>query len=397
RLARAGLTLLLLGMLTLPLMGQHITGTVSDAQSKEVLPGVNILVKGTTTGASTDANGAFELSVPSLQDTLVVSFIGYQTREVPINGQTELSITLVPQAIMGEEMVVVGYGEQKRGNLTGSVSQIDSESITTRAVNSSTQALQGLSPNLNVDVNSTGGAADASMNINIRGTGSLSSSDPYILINGVRAGQDELAALNPNDIQNISVLKDAASAAIYGAQAAYGVILVETKTGAKNQDFLLSYSNNFRLKERIFVPPAVNTLKYAEVLNEASQNYSGQTAIGEEQMENIRAFVEGERQYGTAQDPNNPNQWLGIQSGTSDGWYSGFANTDWWDVMYNDLGFAQKHNISVSGGSENIAYHVSGGYLNDAGQLAYGDENEHYTKYNLNSNIEADITDWLSI
>jgi len=397
RLARAGLTVLLLGMLTLPLMGQHITGTVSDAQSKEVLPGVNILVKGTTTGASTDANGAFELSVPSLQDTLVVSFIGYQTREVPINGQTELSITLVPQAIMGEEMVVVGYGEQKRGNLTGSVSQIDSESITTRAVNSSTQALQGLSPNLNVDVNSTGGAADASMNINIRGTGSLSSSDPYILINGVRAGQDELAALNPNDIQNISVLKDAASAAIYGAQAAYGVILVETKTGAKNQDFLLSYSNNFRLKERIFVPPAVNTLKYAEVLNEASQNYSGQTAIGEEQMENIRAFVEGERQYGTAQDPNNPNQWLGIQSGTSDGWYSGFANTDWWDVMYNDLGFAQKHNISVSGGSENIAYHVSGGYLNDAGQLAYGDENEHYTKYNLNSNIEADITDWLSI
>src|SRR5699024_11233604 len=95
RLARAGLTLLLLGMLTLPLMGQHITGTVSDAQSKEVLPGVNILVKGTTTGASTDANGAFELSVPSLQDTLVISFIGYQTSEVPINRQTELSITLV--------------------------------------------------------------------------------------------------------------------------------------------------------------------------------------------------------------------------------------------------------------------------------------------------------------
>lgn len=376
---------------------ETVSGQVTDAQSGETLPGVNVMIKGTTTGTSTDSEGGFELTMESLQDTLVFSFVGYQTQEVPVNGRTELEVSLQSEAISGEELVVVGYGEQKEVNITGSVSQIDSEGIESRAVNSSTQALQGLAPNLNVDVNSTGGASDASMNMNIRGTGSLSSSNPYILIDGVRAQQDELAALDPNAIQDISVLKDAASTAIYGAQAAYGVILVETKKGNKNEDFTFNYSNNFRVKKRIFVPSSVNSLKYAEVLNESSRNFSGQTAIGGEQMDQIRAFMEGEVEYGTAPDPESPNEWLGIQSGTSDGWYSGFANTDWWNVMYNDLGFTQKHNIAASGGSDNISYRVSGSYFNDAGQLAYGEENENYTRYNLNSNINAEITDWLNI
>lgn len=379
----------------LPKVQETVSGQVSDASTGEPLPGVNVVVKGTTTGTSTDREGNYELTVPSLQDTLVFSFVGYQTQEVPINGRTEIDVALWPQPIAGDEVVVVGYGTQKKVNLTGSVSQIDSEGIETRAVNSITHALQGLAPNLNVDINSTGGEADATRDINIRGVGSLSSSNPYILIDGVRADEDELAALNPEAIQNISVLKDAASTAIYGAHAAYGVILVETKKGAKNQDFTLNYSNNYRLKKRIFVPPAVNSIKYAEVVNEASQNVDGGIIIDEEQMALIRAFVEGDLEYGTAPNPDSPNQWLGIEGGTGFGWFSGFANTDWWDVVYKDLAFTQKHNIAVGGGSDNISYHISGGYLNDAGQLAFGDENENYTLYNLNSNITADVTDWL--
>src|SRR5699024_265589 len=272
-----------------------------------------------------------------------------------------------------------------------------SESFEGRAVNSSTQALQGLAPNLNVSAANSGGAADASVNINIRGTGSLSSSAPLILIDGVRSTNQQFSELDPNVIEDISVLKDAASSAIYGAQAAYGVILVETKGGHKNQDFQFNYSNNFRFKKRIFVPSSVNTIKYAEVLNEASQNYSGQTAIDEEQLEKIRAFNEGKLEYGTAPNPDNSSQWLGIESGTSDGWYSGFANSDWWDIMYDDIGFAQQHNLSFSGGNEDITYRMSGAYFNDSGQLTYGAENEDFSRYNLRSKVSADITDWLNI
>ncbi len=374
-----------------------VNGTVSDAQSGETLPGVNILVEGTTTGTSTDSEGNFELTVESLQDTLVVSFIGYQTQDVPIQGQTEITIELQSQAITGEEMVVVGYGEQKKVNLTGSVSQIGSADLEKRAVNSTTQALQGLSPNLNVTVNGSGGASDATRDINIRGTGSLSSSDPYILIDGVRATQAEFSTLNPNVIENISVLKDAAAAAIYGAHAAYGVILVETKGGAKDQRFLINYSNNFRIEQLVNVPSTVNSVEFARMANLASANYGGQTVYSEEQIAKMQAFIDGELEYGTEADPDNPNLWRGIQQGSSSGWQTGFANTDWWDVMFKDTKTTQEHNVSVSGGSENTTYYLAGGILNDPGQLRYGDSNERYDRYNVNSNVSADITDWFTI
>src|SRR5690606_40078483 len=207
-----------------------------------------------------------------------------------------------------DEVVVVGYGIQKKANLTGAVSEIGSEELEMRSVNNATQALQGLAPNLNIDVNATGGAADAGMNINIRGTGSLSNSSPYILINGVRASNSELAALNANDIASVSVLKDAASTAIYGAQAAYGVILIETKKGGKNQPFSINYSNSFRSKKRIYVPDFVDALTYAEVLNLASFNSTGQVTVGPEQMEKIRQYANGEITEQTAADPNNRSE-----------------------------------------------------------------------------------------
>ncbi|SHF01642.1 TonB-linked outer membrane protein, SusC/RagA family [Mariniphaga anaerophila] len=375
---------------------KSVSGQVVDVE-KRPLPGVTIVVKGGIQGTITNSEGEYTIVGISEDDVLVFSFVGMRPKEVPINGQTRINVIMEENVIGLDEVVAVGYGVQKKTNLTGSVSEIKSDQIEMRAANSTAQALQGLASNLNIDVNNTGGSADASMKINIRGLGSLSTSSPYILINGVRASDSELSALNPNDIQNISVLKDAASTAIYGAQAAYGVILIETKKGSTNKEFEISYSNNLRIKKRIFVPDFVNSVKYAEVLNIATKNYSGQVAIGEEQMEKIRAYYEGRIQEQTEADPNNPNQWLGIQSGTSNGWFSGYANSNWWDVIFKDQEFAQKHDISASGGTESIAYHISGSFFNDNGGLKYGDENEYFKRYNFDSYISANITDWLKI
>ncbi|MDD4107506.1 MAG: TonB-dependent receptor [Prolixibacteraceae bacterium] len=375
---------------------RSVNGVVTD-QGGLSLPGVSIVVKGTTVGTVTNVDGKFTLTIPANAEILQFSFVGMTTQEIAVAGKTEFRVVMEEETIGLEEVVAVGYGVQKKTNLTGSVSEINAEEIEMRASNSATQALQGLASNLNISVNASGGAADASMSMNIRGIGSLSSSSPYILINGIRASESELAALNPNDIQNISVLKDAASAAIYGAQAAYGVILVETKKGSYNKDLEVTYSNNFRLKKRIYVPPMLGSETYAEVLNIASKNYSGQVAIGEEQMAKIRAFSRGEIENQTEPNPANPNQWLGIESGTSNGWFSGYANSNFWDIIYKDQEFAQKHDISASGGSDRIFYNISGSYFDDSGALNYGDENEYFKRYTFESNVTSNITDWLII
>jgi TonB-linked SusC/RagA family outer membrane protein len=233
--------------------------------------------------------------------------------------------------------------------------------------------------------------------LNIRGQGSLSSSSPYILIDGIRATQSEFANLNPNDIENISILKDAASASIYGAHAAFGVILVETKKGNRNK-FSINYSNSVRIKKRIFVPDFVNSVEYAKVANEAGRNFNGQETFSQEQIQMMQDFIDGKLgKYGTAENPNNPNQWLGIGDGSSNGWLNGYANTDWWELMYKNVDVTQKHDLSFRGGGEKWTYYVSGGILSDPGQLRYGDKSEYFSRQNLNSNISVNVTKWLKL
>ncbi|NLO71607.1 MAG: TonB-dependent receptor plug domain-containing protein, partial [Porphyromonadaceae bacterium] len=244
------------------LQQRTVTGAVTD-QSGQPLPGVTVIVKGTTIGTVTNADGNFTLAIPQGVETLQFSFVGMRTQEIPIEGRTTFTVVMEEEAIGIEEVIVVGYGTQKKVNLTGSVSEINSGEIEKRVTNNLSQALQGLSTNLNISVDASGGAADASMDMNIRGIGSLSSSNPLILINGVRASNSELNALNPNDVQNISVLNDAASSAIYGAQAAYGVILIETKAGEYNKDITITYSNSFRLMKRLNVPKMAGSEIYA--------------------------------------------------------------------------------------------------------------------------------------
>src|SRR5690606_22497167 len=220
-----------------------VTGMVSDVEG-EALIGVNIRVKGTNKGTSTDLEGQFVLNDIDENATLVVSYIGYETQEVSVSGETSLSITLVTDSQLLDEVVVVGYGTMKKINLTGAVDVITNENIENRQSSTVSQILQGQAPGLNFSVGANGFEPGASMNIDIRGMGSLNGGSPFVVIDGFPGSMDRL---NPNDIESISVLKDAAASAIYGARAPYGVILITTKSGKKNEKLSISYSGNMSI------------------------------------------------------------------------------------------------------------------------------------------------------
>lgn len=204
-------------------------GVVLDATGLSVI-GASVVVKGTTNGSITGLDGDFSLSGVEVGATLQISFVGYVSQEIVWDGQP-LKITLLEDTQMLDEVVVVGYGTQKKVNLTGAVSMVDSEVLQSRPVANVSQALQGQIPGLNMSVSNNGGSLDGTMSFNIRGAGTIgsgSSASPLVLIDGV---EGDMNALNPNDIENISVLKDASSSSIYGARAAFGVILITTKNG----------------------------------------------------------------------------------------------------------------------------------------------------------------------
>jgi TonB-dependent starch-binding outer membrane protein SusC len=205
-----------------------VSGTVSSPE-EGTLPGVNVLVKGTTTGTVTDIEGNYSISVPSGQGSLVFSSIGYTTEEVPVNGRSTINLEMLPDIQSLSEVVVVGYGTQKRADVTGAVSSIDAEDINNIVTGNPTQALQGRSAGVRVEVN--GGSPGAGANVIIRGTGTLSSVNPLYVIDGVFS--ESMDFLNPADIESIEVLKDASAAAIYGARAGQGVVIITTKRGSR--------------------------------------------------------------------------------------------------------------------------------------------------------------------
>lgn len=343
---------------------EMINGTVSDAQSGEILTGVNILVKGTSIGASTDIDGHFELEVPSLQDTLVVSYIGYQSQEVPINGRQQLDIQLTPGAIAGEEMIVVGYQTQTKATSTGSISTVQGEDIAKAPVINAENNLVGRLPGV-VAINNTGQPGESGSTLQIRGSNTLGDNSPLVVIDGVTNRTGGLSRLNPNDIENITVLKDA-SAAIYGSQAANGVILVTTKRGREGTpEVSVSYNQGFTQPTRI--PEMADAATYARMVNEIDM-YRGR----EERYsaDDIQKYQEG-----------------------TDPWTH--PNTDWFNAAFKDLSKQNKMNASVSGGSEAISYYLSLGAANENG--FFKDSGFKYDQYNFRSNIDGEINDNLSI
>lgn len=348
----------------------NITGMVKDAND-EPLIGVSVVIKGTSTGVVTDLNGNFSLS-GKVGDIIQFSFIGMASQEHTFNG-TPLQVVMQDDSKMLDEVVVVGYGTQKKVNLTGSVSTVDFEDqALSRPVTTVANALSGMAAGLNV---MTTGAKpnEEKANISIRGTGTLNTSSPLILVDGMEM---ELNQINPNDIASISILKDAASCAIYGNRAANGVILVTTKQGATDGKINVTYSGKFSLNTPAkLIRQVSNYADYMELFNEACTGSGTSTLYSQS---NIDAWRAAEK------DPN------GISASGYPN-YVAYPNTDWYDVLYNPK-WMQEHTVSVVGSEKRTNYSFSATFLDNPGIAP----NSGMQKYYMRSNVESKISSFLT-
>ncbi len=330
-----------------------VTGTVLEA-NQQTMPGVNVIEKGTSNGTVTDADGKFSLTVASENSVLIFSFIGYVSQEIPVQGQTVITVTLQSDVETLSEVVVVGYGEQKKESLTGAIAKISNKEIQTTTHSSLAQKLQGKVAGLNIRQNS-GQPGDFNNSINIRGFG-----EPIYVIDGVRReGSNEFQRLNANDIESITVLKDA-SAAIYGLGAANGVILVTTKKGMGKPTF--NYSMVMGAMTPTDMPEMASAAQYVQMYNDAMLFRPG--GIPYLPKEEIQKYIDGE---------------------------PGYENTNWYDLTMKDYSTQIQHNISASGGTEATHYFVSLGYMNEGGLLK--SEDMGYKRYNLRLNLTTKLTE----
>lgn len=387
QLPKATFLWVLLLMVAINASGQSlaITGIVVDSNEEPII-GASILEKGTANGTITDFDGNFTLSTHT-NAILVISYIGYKTHEIKAVPGKTMKVNLKEDTEVLDEVVVVGFGTQKKVNLTGAVGLADAKDLESRPVTSATQALQGLIPGLQISTNT--GELDKNMSINIRGTGTIgegSSGSPLILIDGM---EGDLNMVNPQDIENISVLKDAAASSIYGSRAPFGVILVTTKSGQKGR-VSINYNNSFRLSTPINMPQMMDSYAFANFFNSASLNEGSGMIFTEETMQKMLDFqaIGGTNTGGL---PETSNGLWGKP--TYDPFTNAYANTDWYSEAYKSSVFSQEHNISINGGSEKMTYYASFNYLNQGGLLKAADDG--LNRYNVTAKINTTLTDWL--
>lgn len=339
-----------------------VTGTVLDVTGMPVI-GANVTVKGTTQGTITDMDGKFSLEVAE-GDILQVTYIGFANQEVKVGTQTNLSVTLKEDAEALDELVVVGYGTQKKVNLTGAVTAITGEKITKRPVTNTTTMLQGQVPGLRI-VQGTGQPGAESVSVKIRGVGTFSGAgaSPLVLINGVTG---DLSSVDPNMIESVSVLKDAASAAIYGARAANGVILITTKQGAdKGEKVSITYRGNFAVHTPTKMFDLVtNSADYMTLFNQAKINSGESGLYPEEEIEKYR------NSNGSVEYPS----------------------FDWLGYMFNPA-FVHQHNLSLAGTAKKTTYNIALNYADQDGTL----RSFKYKKYNVTVDLTTQATNWMKV
>jgi TonB-linked SusC/RagA family outer membrane protein len=374
--------------------GTAIKGTIvsSDGQT---LPGATITEKNTNITKSAAQDGTFTIVLKGSSNRLIISFMGYATKEIEVTNASALRVQLETAYNSLQDVVVVGYGQRKKVNLTGSVASVSSKDLQNRPVTDIGQALQGQVANLNITQSSGGGAPSATPNINVRGyTGFGVSASPLIVIDGVPGG--DINNINAADIEAISILKDAASSAIYGSSAPYGVMLITTKQGKKNQKPVISYNNNFSIAQSINLPHMVNSLDFANIYNEAFVNSGRAPWFNEETIQRIKDYQAGTLKTETIKDPNN-DDWLGSGNGyfTGTGPNTGNGNNDWFKIFFKPWSFSQQHNVSLNGGSANSKYYIGAGYLSKNGM--YNFMNDTYKRYNFRANISSDISEILTL
>lgn len=358
-----------------------IKGVVRDKDDNP-LAGVSVIISGTKRGTSTGSDGSFSIEARE-GEQIEFSFVGYKKTSIPVNKKTNINIRLEAEMSVGDEVVVIGYGTQKKVNLTGAVDVVSSEDLQNRPAANVSQLMAGISPNLNINMSNRGGEPGAASSWNIRGIGSISgSSSPLILIDGVESSVDNL---DPGSIESVSVLKDASASAIYGSRAPFGVVLITTKKGQKNKGVRIQYNDNFSWASPVRLPEFVDSYTWATAYNEAQANSGLVPVYPDAQVERIKEYIAGtyKGEYNLA-DPYK-SMWRGR--------WDGNANYNWPSLFYKKNSFSQKHYINVDGGDEHTQYFMSAGFYNQGGLYRWG--NDGYKRYNIMANVTSKVTDWL--
>lgn len=359
-----------------------VSGRVLDSAGNG-MPDVSVLLKKAGKGTQTDTSGRFTLKAAK-GEVLVISSVGYTDKELVISGEDLGGIILSRATSELADVVVVGFGTQRRVNMTGSVGTVTAKQLADRPVRNTAQALQGLVTGLNISQNN--GSLETNPSINIRGTGTIgtSSSSPLILVDGM---EGSINAINPQDIENISVLKDASASAVYGSRAAFGVILVTTKKG-KQGKARLNYNNSLRSSGPLLLPKQMDSYTFALFFNDANLNGGSSAFFSPEQLQRIKDYQAGTNRNSIIPDPNNPNRW-------ADGYGYGNANVDWYKAMYRSNSFAQEHNLSLNGGSDRFSYYLSGNYMHQEGLMRFN--TDWYDRYGITAKINGKISEAVSV
>ena len=360
---------------------RKITGKVTGP-SGEPIPGATVAVKGTTTGVITTNDGSFSLSLPADAKTVAFSFIGMKSQEVVVGTQSVINVILQEETVYLDEVVAVGYGTQKKVNLTGAIETIAAKQLANRPATSMSQLLQGQAPSI---VFTPGGNAPGkNPTMEIRGNAALSgTTPPLIVINGIPSSIEDFNALNPNDVEEISVLKDAAATAVYGARAPYGVLLVNTKVGSLNQTPSLSFSSNVVFSQLSRLPKPVNAYQYGVLVNQGMINEGDTPQFSDNDLFIMKDNIA------------NPGKYSQYDLSVEDGyWRGGLGNHDYMKEAFG-LGVHQVYNLAIRGGTSKTNYSFSAGYMGQQGNFIQLQKDDKYTRLNLNGVITTEINNWL--
>ena len=358
-----------------------VSGKITDASGQTVI-GASVVQKGTDNGTITDLDGKYTISVPS-DAVLTVSCIGYKTADVAVNGQAAINITMQDDDKLLDEVVIVGYGTQKKVNLTGAVESVGAEEIANRPTANLTQSLEGAVPNLTISL--ADGKPTRSSSYQVRGTSSIGQGgSALVLIDGV---EGDPSTINPNDVENVTVLKDAAASAIYGARGSFGVILITTKNPEKGRT-QVTYSGNFLVKAPTFLPDLISdSYEYSEHFILSNKNWNGAFPSS------VHSIIPFSEAYYRELANHRPGNEATIKD--DKGNYTYYHNTDWYDELYKDSFTGHEHNISVTGGSEKVKFMVSGRYYGLGG--IYTTNPDNYDSYNVRAKGSVQATKWLNI
>ena len=358
-----------------------VSGTVVDTQGESVI-GASVVVKGTSTGTVTDFDGNFTIQNVPQNATLVISYVGYRTQNVAVGGKSQISVTLEEDKQLLDEVVVVGYGVQRKSDVTGALTRVGEKELNAKPVSNAFEALQGKAAGVDITSSERPGTVGSIM---IRGTRSLNaSSDPLYVVDGVPLQSGGIEALNPRDIESIDILKDASSTAIYGSRGANGVVLVTTKRGQEGKT-QLSYSGSVTFEKIKDKSPAFSASDYITwrrwaYYNSAPDKY---TPGDQPTQEQDKSFFSGD-------EVALANVMKGWSGSSWDG--SKVTDTDWTD-MVTQTGVTHEHTLSARGGTKNLAGFVSFGYLNNKGTQ----KGQDYNRYNFTASADVQATPWMKL